>query len=145
MALWKRDEKEELKKAMVSIAEISRASEIANAQTAYSQAADYRRPLNYPVPTYPSHAHMGGAQTHQIPYPQPIQSWNDTKRTLLYMRLELLEGGRIPFEFLEFMRGEDCVYVTVAKTRGDKPVVIEDDLGLFPSDTLVTQLRLMMG
>lgn len=90
-----------------------------------------------------------GPYTYADPHPtRPYgngEIWKELKRRLLFMRLEIPEGQKIPFEFLEFMKGKDCVYVMVARTEEDKPIVIEDDVSLFPSDTLVTQLRLMIG
>jgi hypothetical protein len=79
------------------------------------------------------------------PFPTPMSkpqietaSW---RRSAIGTRLQLEVGERLPFDELETALGDDKVYVMIV-TNG-KGVMLEDDRALFPSDTLVTQLRLL--
>ncbi len=64
-----------------------------------------------------------------------------TRKMWLAMRLRLVEGQQWPFDFLEtHLSGERVLVFTAI---GDKHVVLEDASELFPSDALVTQLRLI--
>lgn len=64
-----------------------------------------------------------------------------TRKMWIAMRLRMVEGQRWPFDFLEtHLSGERVLVFTAI---GDKHVVLEDAAELFPSDTLVTQLRLI--
>lgn len=47
----------------------------------------------------------------------------------------------LPFDDIYTSLGKEKVFVFVV--QNDVPVIFEDDIGLFPSDTLVTQLRLI--
>jgi hypothetical protein len=79
------------------------------------------------------------------PLPPPISkpqietaSW---RHSAIGTRLRLDVGEKLPFDELETALGDDKVYVMIV-TNG-KGVMLEDDRALFPSDTLVTQLRLL--
>ncbi len=48
----------------------------------------------------------------------------------------------VPFKFIHAHESTDCYWVIVG-IEGRDPVVIKDDKDLFPSDLLVTQLRLL--
>lgn len=61
---------------------------------------------------------------------------------MLAMRMNW-ELGAFPFHVHTY-KGKSVVYVFVV-TNEDKAVVLEDDLGLFPSDQLVGTLRVMGG
>jgi hypothetical protein len=64
-----------------------------------------------------------------------------TRKMWIAMRLRLPEGQRWPFDFLEtHYAGEKVLVFAVI---GDNHVVLEDAAELFPSDTLITQLRLI--
>lgn len=58
-------------------------------------------------------------------------------------RMRIPEGGRLPFDMIHaFAPSNDKVFVFVVhKGQG---VMLEDD-GLFPSDTLIAQLKLILG
>ena len=61
---------------------------------------------------------------------------------LIAMRLRIPPNATMPFEFIEAHRiDEDRVVVFLVHNQ--QPLMIEDDGSLFPSDTLVTQLRLL--
>lgn len=61
---------------------------------------------------------------------------------MIYMRLHVQGGDRKPFDFLATHRiTEDKVAVFVC--NNGSYVVLEDNTDLFPSDTLITQLRMI--
>jgi len=60
---------------------------------------------------------------------------------MLGMRLRLKEGERFPFDSIHTSLGKEKVFVFIV--QNDKAATLEDDVGMFPSDTLVTQLRLI--
>jgi hypothetical protein len=61
---------------------------------------------------------------------------------MICMRMSIREGRKLPFDCLKAHRCSDKVVVFIV--HKDQPVMIEDDHGLFPSDALVTKLRLML-
>lgn len=61
--------------------------------------------------------------------------------SMIGMRLRIQEGARIPCDFITAHEAGDKVFVFVV--HNGQPLVIEDDKDLFPSDKLVTQLRLL--
>lgn len=68
----------------------------------------------------------------------------DPQRRLLDMigmRLRLEDGERLPFDFISAY--EDGATVYVFTVTNNKPAIFEDDGSMFPSDTLITQLRLI--
>lgn len=71
---------------------------------------------------------------HDIAFPE-------SRKRMIGMRLRLAEGSLWPWPFLETHATEDKVLIFLVVK--DKPVFLEDDKSLFPSDTLVTQLRLL--
>lgn len=87
----------------------------------------------YPI-THVSHS---GANTEDI---AAIES-NHWRRQAIAHRLQLQNGGRLPFDGLETLLGDDVVYIMIVSNG--KGVMLEDERGLFPSDTLLTQLRLL--
>lgn len=75
-------------------------------------------------------------------YTNPIDN-SFTLEGMIAMRLRIQQGSRIPFDHL------NCAYVTPEKVavfvvQNGQHMVLEDDANLFPSDTLITQLRLIM-
>lgn len=67
---------------------------------------------------------------------------DEGRKIMIAIRLRLDEGDIFPFEHLSSARTSDKVYVFVV--QNETPVTLEDDIALFPSDTLITQLRLLM-
>lgn len=63
---------------------------------------------------------------------------------MIAMRLRLTPGQRFPMKDIHAYTDSGVAYVFVVNTDG-KYVVIEDDPDLFPSDKLITQLRLLIG
>lgn len=57
------------------------------------------------------------------------------------MRMRIPEGNRLPFQHVSTAWTGEKVFVFVVEN--DKPAVLEDESALFPSDTLITQLRLI--
>jgi hypothetical protein len=84
-------------------------------------------------------------QAFPSPYPPPLRSYpledSGWRRRAIGTRLQLNEGELFPFDELETALGTDVVYVMVVVNG--KGVMLEDERGLFPSDTLITQLRLI--
>lgn len=62
---------------------------------------------------------------------------------MIMSRLRYSEGDRIPFDFLEVVQMSNRVMVFIA--HNDQALQLEDGLDLFPSDQLITQLRLIMS
>lgn len=59
----------------------------------------------------------------------------------LAMRLRIHEGMKMPFQHIHTVWTGEKVFVFVVQ-KGEA-VTLTDDSGLFPSDTLITQLRLI--
>lgn len=79
--------------------------------------------------------------TNDIAFPENDIAFPETRKAMLAMRLRIPEGARFPFDCLETHWGEEKVFIFVV--QDDKPVILEDPAELFPSDTLITQLRLI--
>lgn len=62
---------------------------------------------------------------------------------LLAMRMRWEEGLRIPFEHLSLHATDQQAFVFVVH-KGEA-TILDDDPGLFPSDELITKLRLILG
>lgn len=91
-----------------------------------TSSVDLARRISNAFPTRPP--------TNDIAYP-------DNRKSMIAMRLRLTDGVKWPFDFLETHLHEERVLVFLVV--GGKPVMLEDDANLFPSDTLITQLRLI--
>jgi hypothetical protein len=86
---------------------------------------------------YSGHTHtMAGIQQAGVytPHMFPFQD-------MIRMRLGLTPGAPLPFQFLEHYKVSSEKHI-VFVVQGGKPVIIEDG-ELFPSDQLITQLRLI--
>lgn len=66
-----------------------------------------------------------------------------SRRRMIAMRLRLADGVPWPFQSLHTALSQDGTKVFVFVVQKDTPVTLSDDAGLFPSDALVTQLRLI--
>lgn len=62
-------------------------------------------------------------------------------KNLITLRLRIPEGSFMPFAFLECYKRDETVFVFVVNS-GD-PVILEDGWDLFPSDKLITKLRIL--
>lgn len=70
-----------------------------------------------------------------------VMKWGPKDK--IAMRMGWIEGHRIPFDFLEcYVTDSKAIVFIVNKAQH---LTIEDDPGLFPSDSLITQLRLIIG
>lgn len=76
-------------------------------------------------------------------YGKPAADIEDPRqrKQMLAMRLRIKEGDLWGFDHIDTALGKEKVFVFIL--QDDKAAVLEDDLGLFPSDTLITQLRLI--
>lgn len=63
---------------------------------------------------------------------------------MISMRMRIPNGERFPLPHIDAYVTKD-VAVVFTIDKSNRPVIIEDDPGLFPSDTLITQLRLLIG
>lgn len=63
------------------------------------------------------------------------------RHRLLAMRLRLLEGETFPYQDLFTSLAGDKVFVFVV--QDNQAVTLEDNATMFPSDQLITQLRLL--
>jgi hypothetical protein len=68
------------------------------------------------------------------------RQWSSREKIL--MRLDMPDGYHIGFHHLDAVRLNDEKMVIFVVTDG-KHCTIEDDAHLFPSDTLITQLRIL--
>lgn len=65
-------------------------------------------------------------------------------KRMIRSRLHLFDdSGPVPFDFLEVVQMANRVVVFIA--HNDQAIQVEDNLDLFPSDALITQLRLLMN
>lgn len=64
------------------------------------------------------------------------------RKRMIGDRLQWEEANVIPFDHLNTHLADDKVYVFLV-LKG-KAMLIEDDAGMFPSDTFITQLRLIL-
>lgn len=105
---------------------------------------------------YPNVPQLGGYQSAHSHHMLGVQvaagtnrrvtNWNDVhdeeaRHRMIGMRLRLNEAEKFPFDHLSTAVGGEKVYVFVLVD--EKPAMLEDDLSLFPSDTLISQLRLI--
>ncbi len=65
------------------------------------------------------------------------------RQRMIGMRLRLADGSRFPFDHISSHLCDDKVLVFVVPHNKSDAVILEDDPNLFPSDTLITQLRLL--
>ena len=63
------------------------------------------------------------------------------RKKMIGMRMHLKDGETYGVDHLSTAVGSTKVFVFVV--QDDKPVMLEDSVELFPSDTLITQLRLL--
>jgi hypothetical protein len=70
----------------------------------------------------------------------PMPPKDELQRTLC-VRLRMQQGEGFPLEFIDFHVAADKVYVFTVSKGG--AAIIEDDRNLFPSDSLITALRLL--
>jgi hypothetical protein len=76
------------------------------------------------------------------PYGQVTITSDLHRMRMIMMRLRITEASTIPFQHISTGLGGDHVFVFIVK--GGEPITLRDDVALFPSDTLITQLRLLM-
>lgn len=75
-------------------------------------------------------------------YPGPGAKRRYTNIGMLAVRMGVQEGEKFPFEHIDVRKVTDQKLIVLVVNKGDY-VVIEDDASLFPSDKLVTQLRML--
>lgn len=62
---------------------------------------------------------------------------------MIGMRLRLKNGEKFPFEFMQAHVTDKSAFVFIV--HDGKDYTLQDDVNLFPSDELITKLRLMIG
>ena len=62
---------------------------------------------------------------------------------LLAGRMRIGDGNRMPFQHISMHITPETAYLFIVSDGG--PVIIEDSTNMFPSDNLITQLRLLRG
>lgn len=74
---------------------------------------------------------------------QPIDGIGspDWRMRAIAMRLHLRNGERLPFDHVSTAVTDEKAFVFLVVKK--QLVTLEDDINLFPSDTLITQLRLL--
>lgn len=117
------------------------AFDAAKAQELMSALREYKyNPLTHTL----SSVNMGsrritnGAYNAQPVEDISVESW---RMRAIAMRLRVAEGMKLPFQHINTAWAGEKVFVFVVQ-RGEA-VVLTDDSNLFPSDTLITQLRLL--
>jgi len=65
----------------------------------------------------------------------------ENRKAMIAMRLRVPSLAEFPFPHFATIYANDIVYVTIVTDKG--AVMFEDDAGMFPSDVLVSQLRLL--
>lgn len=86
---------------------------------------------------------MLNSHTHQITNTAMKVDPMELFKRLLAGRMRWAEGKRHPFEFLDIHVTDKVALVFIV--NDSKPVTLEDDPALFPSDDLITRLRLLQG
>ena len=83
------------------------------------------------------------AAPHMYPQSRPVDdlAMEGHRKNMLAMRLRIKEGEHWGFDSLHTSLGKEKVFVFVV--QDDKTATLEDDASMFPSDTLITQLRLI--
>lgn len=83
-----------------------------------------------------------------IPYPTPFEPARPLENPIaraqvLNFRMGVGEGEKIPFDLVEtfYVRQSDVVFILIIN-KG-KAVLLEDSAEQYPSDTLITQMRLL--
>jgi len=76
--------------------------------------------------------------------PRPSKYTPDNMRRMIASRMHWDDGQRVPFEALDPYKLNDSEVVVFVITNGE-PLILRDDLNLFPSDAFITQLRLLGG
>lgn len=62
---------------------------------------------------------------------------------MLHDRLRVPEGAKLPFDFCEVHEGKEKMFVFIV--HKDKATVLEDDVNMYPSDSFIASLRLLIG
>jgi len=90
---------------------------------------------------YQKNGYATGGIVHPAQMAADDISTDNWRLYALAMRLRVREGHKLPFQHLSTALAGDKVFVFVVVK--DQAVTLEDDHLLFPSDTLITQLRLL--
>jgi hypothetical protein len=88
---------------------------------------------------------QGGAHTRGFPapgIPSPPRRYTLEEKLSARMDWETNRGWGSGFSHVAVHRAGDMVHVWII-TKDAKSVVVEDDIGLYPSDALITKIRLL--
>jgi hypothetical protein len=90
-----------------------------------------------------SQAQLSGHSHGIMGMTSSYSQWSpEAMKRMICMRLNIQEGYTHGFHFLECCKLNDKEVAVFVVTDGE-PIVIKDGTDLFPSDTLITQLRLL--
>jgi hypothetical protein len=79
-----------------------------------------------------------------IQLPAKVKKPMDDPLQMIAMRMRWTSGMLFPLPHISaYVKGNVAIVFVVNKEN--KPVCLEDDAELFPSDSLITQLRLLVG
>ena len=65
-------------------------------------------------------------------------------RSMVLDRMRVSAESALGFHHFECICRDDMVFVTIIPKTGE-PAILKDSYGLFPSDQLITQLRIIKG
>jgi hypothetical protein len=88
---------------------------------------------------------QGGAHTRAFPapgIPSPPRRYTLEEKLGARMDWDTNRGWGSGFSHVAVHRAADMIHVWII-TKDAKSVVIEDDIGLYPSDALITKIRLL--
>lgn len=85
------------------------------------------------------HAGLTGGAAH----PQNTAGARYSLVEKLHMRLNVDKYSSLPFTHIHAVENPEGGNVVIFIIQGGKPVTLEDDLNLFPSDRLISQLNLI--
>lgn len=97
--------------------------------------------LKQPAGAFPL-VHTTPSVFSRPPFDPPTDFNDDNERLkMICMRMRFAARTLIPFQHLSTAKCGDKVFIFVV--QNDQPVVLEDETSMFPSDQLITQLRLI--
>ncbi|HEY7822613.1 MAG TPA: hypothetical protein VIG24_07265 [Acidimicrobiia bacterium] len=100
---------------------------------------------NHPLMAPPVPPYLSMDERTYKPYvdpPAPHIATTGGREAMMRMRLRVSIHKDLPFQHMSTVEIEEKILVFVV--QNNEYVVLEDETALFPSDTLITQLRLLM-
>jgi hypothetical protein len=100
-----------------------------------------RMQQNQMANNYSSLLNQPMGQYAPVPTTKDMRESQEGRKAMLRMRVSGSVNGNLPVSFLEMYRTGDTVFVFIVANGA--AIILEDNAGLFPSDTLISQLRLL--